>query len=300
MGYAQKIKSAIKKTIVNKFPKSFPKYARILFLKLSAKKRLTPRSEFRFDVHLTDHCNLNCKGCLHFSPLSTEKYLDIQTFEQDCKKLSELTHGRISDMCLLGGEPLLHPGIESFLPTARHYFPSGRIYVLTNGLLLPKMPDTFYQTCKNYGIEISVSYYPVNIDIDKIKDITNRWNIPLEIKDEYREGTSTWLHQPLDLAGRQDAAKSHTTCAMANFCIQLVDGKIYQCETVAYIHYFNRYFGKNIVVGDNDFINIHDIKDINEILQFLCKATPFCRYCKTNQIEYVPWSNSRREISEWT
>lgn len=300
MGYAQKIKSAIKKVIVNRFPKSFPRYARILFLKLSAKKRLAQRNELRFDVHLTDHCNLNCKGCLHFSPLSGEKYLDIHTFERDCKKISELTNGRISDMCLLGGEPLLHPGIESFLPAARCYFPSGRIYLLTNGLLLPNMPDTFFRACRDHHIEISVSYYPVNIDIDKIKDLAARWHIPLEIKDEYREGTSTWLHQPLDIAGRQDAVKSHTTCAMANFCIQLIDGKIYQCETAAYVHYFNRYFGKNITAGDGDFINIYDVTDIKEILRFLCRATPFCRYCKTKDIAYIPWANSKKEIGEWT
>jgi organic radical activating enzyme len=299
MSFKQIIKLATKKFIVNHFPKSISKFSRIWFLKLSAKKRLAPRQELRFDVHLVDHCNLNCKGCLHFSPLSAEKYLDIQTFEKDLKKLSDLTQGKVQDICLLGGEPLLHPDIELFLPIARRYFPEGRINILTNGLLLPKMTETFYETCKKYKIEISVSYYPVKIDIEKIKELTNQYSIPLEIRDEYRKGTSTWLRQPLDIDGQQNNEKSYTTCAMGNFCIQLIDGKIYQCETVAYIHYFNEYFDKNIIVQDNDYINIYSVADIKEIFNFLCKPMPFCRYCKTKDIEYVPWDNSKKRINEW-
>ena len=300
MGFTRKIKLHIKQFIINHFPKSISKFSRVWFLRLSAKKRLAPRKELRFDVHLVDHCNLNCKGCLHFSPISDEKYLDIQTFENDLKKLSELTSGKISDICLLGGEPLLHPDIELFLPIARRYFTEGRINILTNGLLLPKMPETFFENCKKNKIEISISYYPVKIDIEKIKLLTNKYNIPLEIRDEYRNNTSTWLQQPLDITGKQNSNKSHTTCAMGNFCIQLVDGKIYQCETVAYIHYFNKWFDKNLTVEDNDCINIYNVDNIEEIFDFLCKPMPFCRYCKTKDIEYVPWDNSKKEIDEWT
>jgi hypothetical protein len=119
-----------------------------------------------------------------------------------------------------------------------------------------------------------------------------------EIRDEYRKGSSTWLRQPLDIEGRQNAGESYKTCGMANFCIQLIDGKIYQCETVAYIHYFNKYFCKNIVVEDNDYINIHNVKDIKEIFNFLCKEIPFCKYCKTKEIEYISWGNSKKEINE--
>ena len=31
----------------------------------------------KIDIHLTDHCNLNCKGCTHFSPLAEDFYLLI-------------------------------------------------------------------------------------------------------------------------------------------------------------------------------------------------------------------------------
>ena len=39
------------------------------------------------EVHLTDHCNLNCKGCSHFSNISDEFFLDKNDFERDLKEL---------------------------------------------------------------------------------------------------------------------------------------------------------------------------------------------------------------------
>jgi ABC-2 type transport system ATP-binding protein len=51
------------------------------------------RPSLRFDVHLADHCNLNCKGCYHFSPLAPEKFLDIEQYERDCTRLNELSMG---------------------------------------------------------------------------------------------------------------------------------------------------------------------------------------------------------------
>jgi len=300
MGLIKINKIAVKKFILNYLPKSLSKFSRIWYLRLTSKRRLVRRNELHFNIHLADHCNLNCKGCLHFSPLSAEKFLDLQTFERDLKRIFELSGGKVSDICLLGGEPLLHPDIELFFPIARKYFSKNRIYILTNGLLLPKMSETFFEECKKHDIGIAISYYPVKIDIEKIKAITDKYAVSLEIRDEYNKGPSIWLRQPLDIDGRQNIKKSYKTCAMGNSCVHLVDGKIYQCDTAAYIHYFNKYFNKNLTVQDNDYIDIHKITDIKEIFNFLCSPIPFCRYCKTKDVEYIKWEISNKDINEWT
>jgi molybdenum cofactor biosynthesis enzyme MoaA len=43
---------------------------------------------------------------------------------------------------VVGGEPLLHPELETILPELHHYWPNARIDLLTNGLLFPKKPKT--------------------------------------------------------------------------------------------------------------------------------------------------------------
>lgn len=71
--------------------------------------KLTPRTELRFEVHLAEHCNLNCKGCDNFSPLAREEYLDIEEYESDCKRLSVLFDGKVERLQLLGENPYCIP-----------------------------------------------------------------------------------------------------------------------------------------------------------------------------------------------
>ena len=55
--------------------------------------KLKPRNAENFiaEINLTDHCNLNCQCCDHFSPLADEFYLDLETFEKDVKQFAKLT-----------------------------------------------------------------------------------------------------------------------------------------------------------------------------------------------------------------
>ena len=62
------------------------------------------------ELHLTDHCNLNCKGCGHFSPLASPHYADFQQYEEDLRRLRQLFRN-IRRIRLMGGEPLLRPEV---------------------------------------------------------------------------------------------------------------------------------------------------------------------------------------------
>lgn len=118
----------------------------------------------KIDIHLTDHCNLNCKGCTHFSPLSEEFYLKIEDFNKDITRMAQLSKGRIKFIFLLGGEPLLHPSVTEFFSIARELFPKTRIVIITNGILLNKQENSFWQACKDSDIELWVSDYSLTLD----------------------------------------------------------------------------------------------------------------------------------------
>jgi hypothetical protein len=108
-------------------------------------------------------------------------------------------------------------------------------------------------------------------------------------------------HLPLDLDGKQDIKKSFGLCFFSNDCIFLRDGKLSTCGFPTTIHLFNNYFGKNLQVSDDDFIDIYKAENLNEILEFLNKPIPFCRYCNWQGIETrLPWHTSKKDISEWT
>lgn len=69
------------------------------------------RKKLQFNIDIVNHCNLNCIGCGHFSPLATEYFLPVEEFKKDCERLNYLTNGDIERMEIMGGEPLLHPSI---------------------------------------------------------------------------------------------------------------------------------------------------------------------------------------------
>lgn len=90
----------------------------------------------KLEVHITEHCNLNCRMCSHFSPLAPETYLSLDEYTRDLTRLKELYQNDLFHFRILGGEPLLHPQILQFLRAAREIFEDTRIELLTNGLLL--------------------------------------------------------------------------------------------------------------------------------------------------------------------
>lgn len=109
------------------------------------------------EFHLCDSCNLKCKGCGHSSNIITKpNFPNLEVFEESLGGLKD----RFSDIKrfrFMGGEPLLNKDIDKFLYVFRRYFPKADVFVVSNGLLLTKMPeyvtDAFYEN--NVVVQLS-------------------------------------------------------------------------------------------------------------------------------------------------
>lgn len=255
-------------------------YKEVLFfyIRSSALKRLRPRKILRFETDVVSHCNLNCKGCNHFSPLCKEEFVDVNGLARDFARLSELTHRRTENIDIMGGEPLLHPEIIKIMELGRRYF-DGPIRIVTNGVLLPKMNEDFWLACKNNNIKIIVTSYPIRLDRKAIQKKAKTYGVKIKIRVQMHN-RHTWCRLPKDLTGGQNIHTQLRNCLIANFCIFLRDGKLSTCCLPLVIDRFNTYFNKNIETSAEDFIDIYKAKSIDEIFNFLCKPMPFCRYCK--------------------
>jgi MoaA/NifB/PqqE/SkfB family radical SAM enzyme len=251
------------------------------------------------EVSLADHCNLNCIGCASFSNIAEKKFLDIEIFERDAARIAELTNGRIEMLNLLGGEPLLNRQIIDFMKISRRYFQAGIINITTNGVLLSGMAEDFWNACGKYSVQISITKYPINLNMDLISRRAHDHNVKLQ----YWNGNTikTMWKIPFDLDGRREIMKSFRLCVHANRCAPLVNGKIYACPPCAHIEYFNNLFNTSLKTSEKDCIDIYAVKSAGEIYDFLCKPVPFCRFCKTDKTNFgIKWSVSKRSISEWT
>jgi organic radical activating enzyme len=264
--------------------------------------KLKPLKKLRFVIHLTDHCNLNCRGCDNFSPIASERNIDISVFERDLARIQELTTGDIDDVQLLGGEPLLHPQINLLMEIARRYIRwETPVRIVSNGILLTRMTEEFWNCCAKNNIEIVVTKYPININHGVIKNLAGQFSVKFSYYGDTGENLKEMYCDPLDLEGKQNIKTNFIRCHRANNCIELNDGKLYTCAAIPNIKYFNSYFNKDLKVTENDYIDIYKAKDVNEVLNFLCRPPSFCRYCNINhRRRSIKWSVSRKELAEWT
>jgi MoaA/NifB/PqqE/SkfB family radical SAM enzyme len=293
------IKTVLIKFILgNKFvPIKLKTKLELRVMRKCAAHRLKPRTQLRFEVNITDHCNLNCLGCEHFSPLAKESYIDTGKYEQDCERLGYLLGGEMENIHLMGGEPLLHPQFNEIVKITRKHFKSGVIEIVTNGILLTKQDKSFWDTCMENDVRISMTQYPIELDCGEIENIAASHGVQFGY---YAIGKNTMQKRPFDLEGKQDIEETIKICHMINTCIQLRDGKLYTCVEIAYIPIFNEYFGTNLEVTEKDYIDIYKAQSKEEIFNFLCKPVPFCRYCNIKKIKKgLDWKVSKKEISEW-
>lgn len=266
-------------------------------------KRGTKRLKLNhFYIKLTQHCNLNCKCCDEFSPLAEEEYIDEKILKNDFKRLAELTNSDVDIIILSGGETLLYKNIASVVEILKKYFPNTKIELFTNGTLLQNASEDFWKMCNHNKIALLVTVYPIDVDYDKIFKTAIKHRVVCLTQDNIddSEVKTTW-HLPMDLEGKQNPVSSFLNCMHANHCFYLNKGKLFPCSIAGNVRHFNKYFNKNLEVSPGDYIDIHKVKSLDEILAFLSNPVPFCRYCDVeNRTVSNKWDLSDRDISEWT
>uniref|UniRef100_UPI002607C805 radical SAM protein n=1 Tax=Helicobacter sp. UBA3407 TaxID=1946588 RepID=UPI002607C805 len=266
----------------------------------NALKKLTPQAFLRkIEIHLAEHCNLNCFSCNHFSQLAPKGFPDLNKFEKDMEKLAQITHKLISLIVFTGGEPLLNPNCKHFFAIARKYFPDSAIWLITNGILLDKQPKDFWDSMQKHKIELHPTKYPIKVDWEFVESQCKAYGIPLVFFNDARvEKTS--FKTILEPKGNLDIFNAFTNCHQVGNCTHFGNGKLYPCNIVPNIHYFNSAFNQNLPITPLDSIDIYKAKDYNEILQFLAKPIPFCRFCNLAKWKSIgEWKTSKKDISEY-
>ncbi len=252
-------------------------------------------------VPIVEHCNLRCRFCDHFAPLAEKEFADIKFFEKDFARLSELLNAKVDRIGLMGGEPLLHPQLNDFLYVARKYFPKTELQLVTNGLLLLKKTEVFWKACKDNRITIFNTRYPLPIDFNKIKEVAKKHDVRFKYSRYSGIVLKTSNKIPLDLEGKQDMNTNFIKCIHANnFCF-LSNGKLFTCTVAPNVRHFNKYFNKNIPLSDTDYMDIYKAQNEEEIMLFLSRPIPMCKYCYVKKrTTGHPWQKSKKDIKEWT
>ena len=248
------------------------------------------------EFNLTDYCNLNCKGCSHYSPLAPKEFENLESVEKSMRKISEAANSqKIEAVFLIGGETLLYPRLIEAMEMARKYFPWAKLSVFTNGLLIPKMDDEFWQKCRETDAVLAVTRYPVKFDYDAIVEICRQNGVEAEIFGD-RGNENSFFRLPLDPEKKQKGWLSHFRCCSFG-CITVDHGRIFPCSTSACVGHLNNRFGTDFRWVKGDYIEVDELEDVNQILRLRDHPVPFCGYCKRQTP--TPFETSKRVKEEW-
>lgn len=177
------------------------------------------------EVHVVDHCNLDCVGCSHESPLMPRRFEDPETLATALCRLWE--HYRAPLVKLLGGEPLLHPALADIIESV-HAVTQARVRVVTNGVLLTRFSDRVVG-----ADEVHVSVYPgVRVhDDDELRDLACRLQAPITLErfDRFR-----W-HRAVKRHDSASADRVFRTCQLFHVwgCHTVREARFYPCPPAA-------------------------------------------------------------------
>lgn len=264
--------------------------------------RFVPRPHMEYLIfNILDHCNLNCKGCDHFACIADPYIVPSQIVNKDVKRMAELFHNDyIAQIAIMGGEPLLHPELLEILKSVRENFPYAIIRLTTNGLFLLKQNDEFWRVCREQDITIVNTKYPINLDYRSMK----RKCAEERVKFVFFEGTGddtvkTMSKKTISLAGTEDPVKRFAECNVSNFGNFVMEGKLYGCPFCCQSYrIFNKKFNQNLRLTENDYLDIYQAQDMQEVLDFAAKPKQYCRYC-SDLVRWFEWEQSKKDISEW-
>lgn len=242
------------------------------------------------ETNIVDYCNLNCKGCSHFSNLY--KKGDMVPFEIYCRDLIQIAnHINVRRFNLLGGEALLNNRLIEYMTFARNALPYSEIWVITNGLLLPKQDETFFKCCLDNNIWIDISEYkPTCLVIDEIKALLERYEIQYNIRDN--KGN---FGKNIDLLGRADQYEAMKHCR-EHACHFFRNGKLYKCPFEALGNKFFEHYDIDIRLdGGTDLYDEH--LDWNDLVDKLENETvDACKYCG-QEVQFT-WEVSNQPARE--
>lgn len=179
----------------------------------------------KLEIHVADHCNMDCVGCSHESPFMPSRLEDDEVLRRSLDRL--WPHYQTPLIVLLGGEPLLHPRIDAIISTVKD-LTNATVRLRTNGTILADQSHRLTEVD-----EVYVSVYP-DADIpdeETLRSIASKTDTEITL---HQISHFRWEHAP-DRNDEQLTERVFNTCKIYHLwnCHTLRDGQFYPCPPTA-------------------------------------------------------------------
>jgi len=249
------------------------------------------------EFNVTEHCNLSCTHCDHASSVMPTKLADLDSFTRDVTALAEVLEAR--EFKFVGGEPLLHPRLLDFLRVGRDSGIAARLIVVTNGVLLHKVPDEFWELIDGMWISIypGVKY---RFDWDWIQQKANDHKIFI-----WRKETPEFAQRSLveELKDEDLVQMVFDNCDLAHLesCHTIHEGRYYICAPSVWTEPRLALRGVAVETRQADSVALHDNPTLRDDLDGLIrteKPLEACRFCLGSWARRTPNEQMSRKTAE--
>ena len=194
-----------------------------------------------FEMHIMHSCNLSCEYCVHYCNYG---YTGTVPFSEGKKWISDWSE-RLSPKLfrILGGEPLLHKEVASYIFHCAESFPGTDIDLVTNGLLLRKREEVLPALLET-NVKLTSSLHPLRNKRQEalINDaLTLAYQFQKKgLRLHVSQNQAGWLklyqgdgkNIPPFNDNRPDKSNK---CCMCFECKTLHQGKLWKCPPLAYL-----------------------------------------------------------------
>lgn len=232
---------------------------------------------YGLEYFAVDHCSLKCFGCSQGSPYLKEHFSDYKVFEKSLQILKKYL--RPQKITILGGEPLLHPDIDSIIRIAKESKMFKEIHITTNGTNIRKMSCNFWRDMD----VLIISKYPANSAyingiIDEVEKECRLHDVKLEIRD-----MKNFKHIVLSEENKnsENVEKIFSRCIYKFYCHTVSDDKIFRCSPVVN---FSKPNGKKVFAQYewSDYLKIEESSHFrDDLVNYLNSNKPLmgCHFC---------------------
>ena len=227
------------------------------------------------DIVLTEKCSLKCKDCSNLMQYYEKpKNAEHSDLLRDIKNiLNSVNH--ISEIRLIGGEPLLYKELDEVILEIRSFINFSEIVIFTNGTIVPN--ESLLSASDDKRIRYQISDYGESLskNTSKMLDVLKARKIRF-----IHDIVTSW--QDCATLDRKNRSLDETEFVYSNCCVNdaytLLHGKVYGCPFSAHAENLNA-----IPVFKKDSIDIRStaISEISSRLRELknIRFLGACHYC---------------------
>lgn len=230
------------RALVEDFYEKYPVYAGIM------------KNEIMFpslEVFITERCTLKCRDCSHLIP----RYLkpidyEIDEIIDDLEKVLKVV-GKISDLIILGGEPLLHKQLYRILEWGYQQEKIGTMTIISNGTV--NINEDLLNVMEKTKARIRLSNYGhYSVKLKNILCKCKERNIACYVNDElWTDMGAIYNHN----YSEKELKAVYKDCPFA-YAFLMIRGKVFRCAHVAHLN--------NLGIIDSYDYDSVDIKEITD------------------------------------